>query len=182
MREERAFLLVADFARLIKKHGPDALSDLVEFLRDEAQIQQLITILEAGKAASKRAKPVKVRRHKSSSTKGESVRRSSQRMFELEDGPHREVFLMLNNALSSKEILPTLSELRNFCRDNGLRAVVATSRDKAIPSFVREVLSRKPDEVQQLLRKLQASNTEAGDRSLERWTGVILDKQNASKP
>ncbi len=176
MREDRALLLMADFAGIIKKHGSTALSDLTELLKDENRIDQLISLLEIGTSATgaaKRSSRRKTVEHKA----GKTSKRRVQEDFDLEDSPKRELATALYEGLASKRMLPALNDIRSFTRDNGLAPVIASSRDKALKPFVRDVISRSAEEIEIILKQLHTFSPGLADRSLEGWASVILDKQ-----
>lgn len=178
MREDRALLLMADFAGIIKKHGSTALSDLTELLKDESRIQQLISLLEIGSSATGAAK--RGLRHRADEKRlGKTSKRRIHENLAIEDSPKREVFTALFERLTSKRVLPTLSDIRSFARDNGLAPVTASSRDKALKPFLRDVISRSLEEIEGILKQLHTFSSGQDDRSLEGWAGVILDKQRS---
>ena len=178
MREDRALMLLGDFAMLIKKHGPTALSDLALILRDRGHLDDLISLLEAGTSATVAAKRSS-RRGAAGQQKPPAKNKRVLQDRELEDGPKRDLFLTLQDALTSKRFLPTLSDMRAFARDHSLEAISSSSREKALRPFIRDILSRAPEQIEAVLGHLEADDHSVGDRSLERWAGVILDKQHS---
>jgi len=82
---------------------------------------------------------------------------------------------VLLEAIAAKLVFPTVKELRNFASDNGLRPVNASSRDKAVTPFLRDLATRPIEEVRHVLEKIRPVAT-GGDRTLEGWAGVILGK------
>jgi hypothetical protein len=175
--ETNTFALLEDLARLLRKHGAAAFSDLAAFLRDPAKVDELTTILESSSSAGKKAKLHKAdyapsRRKTASAT-------PLQFLSELKrTDPEKAVLLIkFNDDLSSKHILPSLRDLRYFASDNQLRKVTADSREKAIGPLIRELSRRTIEELSVIFGRLPTFDNAGDDRSLQRWTDVILNKK-----
>jgi hypothetical protein len=172
----RESALLYDLAGLIKKHGPAAFSDLVKFLRDPDALGELVAILEAAETASRRAHVPELRTVKK--THGRARNDGTQNLLSglaSRDPEKGEILSSLYESLLAKRALPTLADLRRFARDNGLREITVTSREKAISLLLRDLSGRTTDDVRSMFRRVQAMGT-SGDRSLEGWTDVILRK------
>lgn len=167
------FALLKDLAGLVKKHGPEVFSDLVRFLRNPDTLAELVTILEAAEIAGRRARLGESRALRTQ--RGASTGAVRKLLSELETGQPEKAQILsgLYEALVAKQAFPTLGELRGFAKDNGLPAVTATSREKAITSLLRNLASRSTDDVRSMLRRVRIAAS-GGDRTLEGWTDVIL--------
>jgi DNA-binding transcriptional regulator YbjK len=179
VNETKSFALLGDLAQLVKKHGPTAFSDLASLLRSPEMIAELTTILETAEATGRGAK---VTRKASVAIRGEGSRASVIDLLSQIEKRDPEKAQLLSNfyeAVVSKGVLPTLRELRSFARDNGLRSIVSTSRDKAVGPFIRDLATHPLDDIRPMLRRAKQSEDAPGDRSLEGWTDIILDKQRS---
>lgn len=172
MNESDKFDLLQDLARLIKKYGPDAFVSLSEFLKTPTAIDQLVTILDASSTAGQNARVTK-----SSRNPNKHREELSEILAAVQNtDPHKaqEISAFIR-AFGAKRALPNLRDIRDFASDNGLKPVTATSRDKALRPLVKDLISRSSEELSTILKKIALHDLE-GDRTLEGWAGVILDK------
>lgn len=178
MRERREFDLLVDIARLLKKYGPDVFDELARMLNQTEVVKNLIAILEdsAGKARSAKAFGGGKRR---SSGQRTGLRQLLSEL-EVREPQKGELLANFNEALGSKSVLPTLKELRYFAMDNGLSPIRATARDKAIYPFLKDLATRPVEEIKSIVNRASIG-AQMGDRSLEGWAGVILDKKRSKK-
>lgn len=177
MSDSSSFALLEDLARLLRKHGPGAFSDLAALLRDPAKVDEITTILEASSLAGKR-----VGLHKADSARSRKKPAPAtllQMLSELKrTDPEKAALLMsFNDDLLSKRVLPSLRDLRYFASDNQLKRVSADSRDKAIGPLIRELSKRTIEELRAIIGRLRTFESAGDDRSLQRWTDVILNKK-----
>jgi hypothetical protein len=166
------YALLRDLAQLVRKHGPAVFSELAAFLRNPEAVAELITVLEAAETAGRRARVTE---------SGNAIGGGLPHLFsEIKKGDPAKAQILSGfcGALAAKRALPTLRELRTFAHDNGLRTVNATSRDKAIAPLIRDLAARSLEEIHSLLGRVSMAGT-TGDRSLEGWTDVILNKQRS---
>lgn len=177
MSETNSFALLEDLARLLRKHGPGTFSDLAALLRNPAKVDELLTILEASSSAGKKAKV-----HKADSAPSRRKAASETPLQLLSEmkrtDPEKAVLLIkFNDDLSSKRVLPSLRDLRYFASDNQLKGVSADSREKAIGPLIRELSRRTIEELSLIFGRLPTFESAGDDRSLQRWTDVILNKK-----
>ena len=175
MTQSDKFALLRDIASLLKKHGPTAFTELADFLRNPVVVTDLISILETSEAAGRRARITRPSgKGKSQGTQG-TVKRL---LADINDkNPEKAKPLStFYGMLSTKRVLPTLRDLRSFADDSGLRPVTASSRDKAISPLLRDLATRSVEEIQVMLQRIKPVDKQ-GDRTLEGWTDVILDKR-----
>jgi hypothetical protein len=177
--ENDSFALLEDIARLVKKHGPKAFSDLSSILRDPGKIEEFITILEAGASAGRRAKI-----YKSGAPPGRqraaSVGLGLPSSHATTTDPEKADLLSgFYEDLLARRVMPTLRELREFASENHLRGAKAESREKAIGPLVRDLSLRPSDQIASILAGVRPAKSVKDDRSLERWADVILDKNRS---
>jgi len=171
------FELLKDLTRLLKKHGPNAFSDLSEFLKSPGGIDELITLLEASSTAGRKARVTKA-----SGTRKRAQEKLNEILFEIESSePHKaEVLSVFVREFHAKRVLPALRDVRDFASDNGLGWVAATSREKALLPLVRDLMTRPTGELSTILKTVTVRE-HSGDRSLEGWADVILDKDRRNR-
>jgi hypothetical protein len=170
------FALLRDLAHLVRKYGPSVFADLAGFIKDPETVAELVTILESAETAGRKAHITEARPR---AIRDKSPRaRLHHLILELEkDEPEKARILSgLYEALVAKRALPTLRELHSFALDNGLEAISARSRDKAIGPFLRHLAARSTEDLRSIIGRISMMDT-TGDRTLEGWTKVILGKQ-----
>lgn len=177
MTEADRFELLRDLARLIKKHGPDAFANLSDFLKSPDAIDELVAILDASATAGRKAHVTRA-----SGTPKKVQQGLGEILFEIEKSdPHKAQELSeFVRAIRAKRVLPTLRDVRNFALDNGLRPVTATSKDKALLPLVKDLIARPAGELSTILKTVTV-HQHVGDRTLEGWAGVILDKERRNR-
>lgn len=177
MTEADRFELLRDLARLIKRHGPDAFAGLSDFFKSPDAIDQLVTILDASATAGQKARATKASRTPKRAQKG--LDEILSKIEKTEPDKAQELFRFVR-AFRGKRALPTIRNVRDFALDNGLRLVTATSRDKALLPLVKDLIARPTGELSTILKTVTAHEHE-GDRTLEGWTEVILDKERRNR-
>ena len=172
MTQPDQFALLKDIASLLKKYGPNAFTELADFLRNPAAVKDLISILETSGAAGRRARTTRPsRKGESHGTKG-SVKRLLTDIND-KDPEKGEMLSTFYGVLSTKRVLPTMRDLRSFAEDSGLRPVTASSRDQAVPPLFRDLATKSVEEIRVILQQIRQMDTQ-GNRTLEGWTDVIL--------
>ena len=174
MTQSDKFALLKDLASLLKKHGPTAFTELADFLRNPAAVTELISILKTSGAAARRAGITRPSgKGESQGTKG-IVKRLLANIND-KDPEKANPLSTFYDMLSTKRVLPTMRDLRDFADDNGLRPVTASSRDKAILPLLKDLATRSAEDIHGMLQQIRSVDTQ-GDRTLEGWTDVILGK------
>jgi len=177
--EISSFALLEDLARLVRKHGPAAFSDLSAILRNPKKIEELVSVLEAGASAGRRAKTYKsgvpLRRRRAPST----ALGLPDSLAATTDPETEGLLSRFYEDLLARRVLPTLPELREFASDNGLKGAKAESRGKAIGPLIRDLSLRPKDQVASILGRARSAKSAKDDRSLERWADVILDRNRS---
>jgi len=181
VNETSSFALLADLAQLIKKHGPTAFSDLASLLRDPAKVDDLTAILEAGSFAGRNAKTRKKKPVREGRRTGPISLLHLLSETRSTDPAKAELLTRFYEDLSLKRVLPSLRDLRKFASDNGLIGAAADSREKAIGPLVRDLRGRSVEQVREIIGRAIVTEGTKDDRSLERWTDIILDKGRSRK-
>lgn len=172
MTESGRFALLAEVARLIKKYGPDEFVELARFLNDPAGLGQLTSVLEAGSKAGRDAHIGKRTPRPAGATPGLSGFIASLEKIEPDKAKRLSEFV---RQVRGKTVLPSLRDIRDFAADNGLHPVTASSREKALFPLIRDLAARTAEDVDRVLAKVPTTNQD-GDRTLDKWAGVILRK------
>jgi hypothetical protein len=168
--EERRFELLRELGRLLARFGPESFANLAAYLREPGTVADLSEILDRVAEAGRQ--------------RGRSRREGSQRPSNLrgwlsalrEREPVKGALIGdFYDAVVSRQVLPTLGELRRFASDNGLGPVNATSRDKAVGPLVRALASRSEEEIRSFMARI-AEVGKGGDRTLQGWADLILRK------
>jgi hypothetical protein len=177
--EISSFALLADLARLVRKHGPTAFSDLSAILRNPEKVEELTTILEAGASAGRRVTNYKA----GAPTPRRQVPALSLPLLfsrmRTTDPQITDLLSKFYEDLLAKRVLPTLRGLREFAHENHLKGAHAESREKAIGPLIRDLSGHPSDQIASILGRVRPAQSVPDDRSLERWADVILDKNRS---
>lgn len=176
MSEASKFALLRDLAVLTRRYGLDAFSELASYLKNREGILELAAILEAAEEAGRKSRVPRTGVTAPSSRSSKSSLLSMLSKLEREDPEKAEVLSRFYEALATKRALPTLGALRDFAHDNGLRFISAKSRDKAISPLLRDLAGRPINHIRSMLGRVAITDATVGDRSLEGWADVILNK------
>lgn len=149
------FALLRDLAHLVRKYGPTVFSDMAGFLRDPEAVAELVTILEAAEAAGRKARVTKSRVARAGAKGGKGSVQNLLSELEKDRPEKAQVLSGFHDALAAKRALPTLRGLRSFARDNGLKAVSATSREKAVGQILRDLATRPLEEIRLMLGRVR---------------------------
>lgn len=178
MKEATKVALLKDLKKLIKKHGPNVISDLEDILKDPHQLKGLLLISEDNQRVDKEASafgPLV-----SGDLTGLGGIQSFISKLQSSDPSKAQKLSALYHMIKNKEIFATLRELKNFSSDNGLRRISATSREKAINLFIRDIATRSYEEFQLILDQIHITSINE-DRGLEKWTEIIIKKSDESQ-
>jgi hypothetical protein len=175
--QAETFDLLRDLARLIRKYGPAAFSDLAAFLKNPDGLATLISVLETGASVGRTRS--RIRTGPGQETKKVGI---PQLLLDLEgrEPDKAKVLWEFYRALVSRRALPDLRGVRSFALDNGLRPVSASARDNAIGPLLRDLVSRPTEDILKILSRVSVQGV-SGDRTLERWTDIILDKGRSGR-
>lgn len=170
MKTQRELDLLADLAKLLKKYGTEPFESLAASISSPEMTQHLSVVLTQ---VAKIARTIPKTKRKTRSKERPSVPRS---LTALKNAEPEKYQLLMNfyNDLIAKSILPTLRDLQEFAIDCGLPEVRAKSKQKAISPLIGSLI-KLPNE--QLIAKIQSlKKCDMGDRSLEGWSNIILNR------
>ena len=164
--------LLWELARLIGRYGPERFASLASLLRNPEEARNLAAVLEAALAGYS---PTKKRKGQGTRTLPglrilEGLRKSEPDKYEL--------LYSFRNDMVAHKILPSIRHVRRFADGNGIALGSVTSREKAITPLLRFMATLPLAQVQTLVH--QSANEDAGDRTLARWSDVIM--ANRSEP
>jgi len=174
MKTQRELDLLVDLVKLLKKYGPEPFELLAASISSPEMSQHLSTILTQ---VAKIDHTIPKTKRKTKPRKKPSVPRSLTALKKVE--PEKYQLLMnLYTDLIGKTVLPTLRDIKEFVADCKLPQVRTKSRQKAVSSLIGSLI-KLPNE--QLTAKIQSlKKYDIGDRSLEGWSNIILNKQPRS--
>jgi hypothetical protein len=177
MSQEGKFELLIDIARLIKKYGPDTFEELANYLRKKETFNSLIELLKtSSKAAKVVSSPTLIIQ---AEKKKVGIKGFLSRMEKTEP-IKAHILSAFHDELLAKAVLPNLREIKDFASDSGLRLITAGSRDKAIFPLLKDLGTRQIDEIKTIINNANRM-AQRSDRTLEAWTGIILDRERDLK-
>lgn len=158
--------LLWELAKLIGRYGPERFARLASLLRNPEEARNLADVLEVAVAGYS---PTKKRKRQATRTPPgerilEGMRRSEPDKYEL--------LVSFRNDMVAHKILPSIRHLRRFADENSIALGSATSREKAITPLLRFMATLPLAQVQTLVH--QSATEEVGDRTLARWSDVIM--------
>ncbi len=173
MSKSRYMDLLEDIVRLLKKYGPEPFEELAGQIRDGRFLNDLLILVETSAIAGRRStRPLGRKRKDQRESKGLG---KLLKQCEDQDPDKARALQKVYESLVSKRLLPTLRQIRDFAKDNGLPPIKATSREKAIVPLVRGMISMPFEQIVSVLER-DSHFEEKGDRTLEGWTNVILSR------
>lgn len=170
MKTQRELDLLVDLAKLLKKYGPEPFRSLAVSISSPEMTQHLSVILtQAAKIGRSIPKTKKETRPKEEP----SVPRSLAALENVEQEKYQ-LLMSFRTDLIAKKFLPSLRDVKEFAVEYGLPEVRAKSRQRAISPLIGSLV-KLPNE--QLVARIQSlKRYDMGDRSLEGWSNLILDK------
>lgn len=168
--------LLVDLAKLIKKHGPEPFEVLANYVQSTDFAKQLADLLSVSARVARATK-----KERTVSTKREPVDSFRDTLVVLQRTEPRKYELISDfyNALQKKAILPTIRDVKSFILDCGLPEIKVNSRQKAILPLIKRLMLLSTET---LSIKLRIPKTdEKGDRSLEGWASIILDRARGAE-
>lgn len=168
--------LLVDLAKLVKKHGPEPFEILANSIRSTDFAKELADLLSTSASVArattkKRGKP----------TKRESVTSLENTLVVLQQTEPQKYELITDfyNALQKKAVLPTVRDIKAFVLDCGLPEIRGNSRQKSIAPLVKRLILLSTENLSIKLRIPKSG--QKGERSLEGWTDIILDKDRRTE-
>jgi hypothetical protein len=171
MTTQRELDLLVDIAKLLKKYGPEPFELLAASISSPEMTQHLSVVLTQ---VAKIGRTIPKTERKTRPKESQSVPRSLTALKNVDPEKYR---LLMNfyTDLVAERVLPTLRNTKEFVIDCGLPEVRATSRQKTISPLIGSLI-KLPNE--QLIAKIQSlKKYDMGDRSLEGWSNIILNRQ-----
>ncbi|MDO9334707.1 MAG: hypothetical protein Q7T57_09335 [Dehalococcoidales bacterium] len=163
--------LLIDLAKLIKKHGPECFETLADYARSPDFARRLADLLSASATVARTT-----RTERTESTKREPANSLGNTLAVLQQTEPQKYELISDfyNALQKKAVLPTMRDIKAFVLDCGLPEIRGNSRQEAIVPLIKKLMLL-PTATLSVKLRIPKTN-EKGDRSLEGWTSIILDK------
>jgi len=163
--------LLVDLAKLIRKHGPESFEILANSIGSTDFVRELADLLSASARIS-RATP-----HRGKVARKKPITSTEQTLALLQETDPQKYELTSDfyHALQSKSVLPTIRDVKAFALDCGLTEIRENSRQKSIVPLMKRLILLPTEELRDRLKMLQWS--QKGDRSLEGWTNIILDRK-----
>ncbi len=170
MNDQQDSKLLADLVKLMIKHGPDTFESLSKKLSSPEFTQNLSnTLLNL----SKNRGNIQLNKKNVQSKTSMNIPRALI-VFKDKDSEKYELLNRFYNKLVMNELLPSLGEIREFVSDLGLKEIKEKSRQKAVNSLIN-LLAELPNE-QIKLKISSLRKYSGGDRSLQGWSDIILNK------
>lgn len=171
MKTQRELDLLVDLVKLLKKYGQEPFESLAKSISSPEMTQHLSAILTQ---VAKTGRTIPKTKREARTKQRPSVPRSLIALEKVEPQKYR-LLMDFYTDLIGKIVLLSLRDIKEFAMDCGLPEVSAKSRQEAISPLIG-LLIKLPNE--QLTAKIQLlKKYEAGDRSLEGWSNVILKRQ-----
>lgn len=173
MNNKKEFALLCDFAKLLQKYGPETFEGLANEMSNPEFAERFLEVLKTtAKVYRRLPKAGRKSRFHSPGIDFRSTLTSVQKS----DAERGALLIQLYDGLTTKSLLPTLREMKNFALDNGLPPLKSTSHEKAIIPFVKTFLQMPVEDIRDYLRRIQPSPS-SDDRSLEGWSNIIFGSQ-----
>ena len=170
MKTQRELDLLVDLAKLLKKYGPEPFESLAVSISSPEMTQHLSVILTQ---TAKIGRSIPKTKRETGPKEKPPVPRSLATLESVEQEKYQ-LLMSFYSDLIAKKVLPSLRDVKEFAIDCGLPEVRAKSRQKAISPLIGSLV-KLPNG--QLIAKIQSlKKYDLGDRSLEGWSDLILDK------
>lgn len=170
MIRERELDLLIDLLKLRRKYGAKSFELLAKALSSPEMTKQLSEIL-ANIPSKAKTLYVKKKSQRANKYKVPKALVTLERV----DPQKYELLLKFFNDLVAKTVLPSLGDIKYFAEELGLPEVRAKSRQKAISPFISSLALLPFDKIKSRFQSSGVYRT--GDRSLEGWSKIILDKK-----
>ena len=176
MTDEAKWDLLADLAKLLKKHGPDAFAELSMTLTNREFTRQLAALLPVIGTRGREAEMTRRPRRK---TQPRVTAVSFLEDLKTQEPERHALLYKFYEEYVAETILLRLADVRRFAKDSGLHNFRSDSRRKAALPLLK-ALATVPLEV--LRTQLSTvHHFSSSDRDLEGWSKLILDKERRPK-
>ena len=170
MKPESLDLLI-DIAKLLKKHGAEAFSNLSIELRSDLFRENLTDLLDTT------AKVGIAKDLDRPQNRQPIFSRKSLSLLSQKEPEKAQLLQIFYDSLNAKSVLPTLKDIQMFAIELGLPDIKANGRKKATPSLMRALMTVPLEDLKKKLLPLM-SNLNYNDRSLEGWSNLIIKKRD----
>ena len=175
MKNDRAAALLADIAKLLNKHGPDAFQALGELLASPEFSKVLSAVLLETAAGSREARATSKKPRSLRATHSE-VRRG-QADIQKDDPEKAHLLGQIRERLLDPRVLPKSRDLRTFAEEIGVRLNPSEGRRQMVESLLRKSHDLSTTALEKALAHLEAPSQPSG---LQGWSEIILPgKQDA---
>jgi hypothetical protein len=171
MTEQREIDLLIDLLKLMRKYGSQSFELLANDLSSSQITERLSRILT--KVPEKARAAPKTR--KSQRTKQQQPIPKALMALEHSDPQKFEILSKFYRDLVTKTVLPSLRDIKYLAEELGLPEIRAESRQKAISPLITMLAVYPLDKIKEKIQSVDRYRT--GDRSLEGWSKIILDKE-----
>ncbi len=169
MSEEKAFALLVDQAKLLKKHGSESFEDLASLI-DSQRFRQSLTRILTGTATQARV----VGGHRKSKSRASSSDVLPPQVLLKEDPERVAVLTKICQLLSEGRALPRMRDVLDLAEQIGVPLEETRSRKRVVTSLLNLLGSRSVTELEEVLSRIEPRG--AGN-SLQRWSDIILPKE-----
>jgi hypothetical protein len=166
--------LISDLARLATKYKPSDWEQIIACLDDEKQRAQIRSLLvELGEASkTHRKKP----RRSGKQPPSRTVRvREALSQIRVRDPARAELLDDIWLRLRERELLPTVAGVRAFAEAVGLKSLVASRRDQAVPELMERLIELPTEILEERLRDGVVKDRDLGDEYAS-WVQLILGR------
>ncbi len=198
--EDESIEILIDLLKLYKKYGNDAIDRVRQLLRSKKFLTESIEILEempeidrrimryqtksrSLNSIENRRKPTTFKRNNETQSASKNVYKELEKLKE--EFPQR--YNVLNEAysrLKSGALLPKMSDIRNFAKENHINETIGNDRRSSIRLLMIFLIKSKNsmEDLDRLIKEM-VKFTSIGDTStLQRWANIIMrDKEQDDK-
>jgi hypothetical protein len=176
MNDKSEFDLLADLAKLMKKHGPQTLDNLAELVSRPNFGEQLASVLKATAKVSTSTLP---RQRAEMPTRDF---RYSLVKLEMSEPDKSALLVAFYDGVMAKQLLPTLDELNSFASTLQLEPFKRTPRDKATYYLTKKLMTFSLEDLKRAISLAPPTDRNGNDRSMDGWSQLILSKKRTTDP
>ncbi len=169
INDEKNFNLLLELIKLYKKYGTESFSELSRLLNDKNFINTFNKVLDKSSIVAKeKGINAEDKKPKKINFKDELLLMSQT------DKQKSEILLNIYNKLQSKTVFNTNKHLIHFASEIGLN-LTASARNQNIRAIMKTLMQFSIDKLLEI--EIQFENLRNdGDRSLDSWSNIILNK------
>lgn len=171
MKTQQELDLLVDLAKLLKKYGPEPFELLAKSISSPEKTQHLLALLTQ---LAKISRTIPKTKREAQPKQRPSIPRSLIALEKVEVQKYQ-LLMSFYTDLIAKKILLSLRDIKEFAIDCGLPEVRTKSRQEAISPLIGSLIKFPNEQLIAKIQTLKKYNT--GDRSLEGWSNIILNRQ-----